>query len=68
MAHALILPDANPIFQSHPNLSVHKGQFTYHIETRNGRTTYSVSDGTNTMSAPVSYAFGGHNQTYLLQY
>ena len=68
MAHALMLPQADPVFQTHPSMSVRKGAFTYRIDTGNGQTTYSVSDGVSTLSAPIQYVFGKHNQTYFLQY
>ncbi len=68
MAHALIpSAAANPLFKTHPKMSVQKGAYTYTIETRDGQTTYSVTDGKETISAPVHWIFGANSQTYVLE-
>jgi Zn finger protein HypA/HybF involved in hydrogenase expression len=67
MGHALWLAADDPLFKTHPHLTVRKGQFSYSIETRNGQTTYRVTDGSDTISAPIHWAFGDQSQTYVLE-
>ncbi len=66
MAHALVLPGKNPVLAAHPKLTVQKGSYFYAIETHNGESTYSVTDGTDTITVPIHYAFGVGSQTYVL--
>ncbi len=67
MHHALETPGANPVLESHPNLSVQQGKYLYTVRTREGRSTYSVSDGTNSISVPIRWIFGQHSQTWVLE-
>jgi len=67
MAHALWLAPEDPLFKTHPKLTTRKGEFIYSIESRNGQTTYSVTDGRQTISAPVRWVFGDQSQTYVLE-
>jgi hypothetical protein len=67
MGRALQPAGDNPILAAHPDLTVQKGPWTYTVETRNGHSTYSVSDGTSTISAPIAWSFGAANQTWLLE-
>ena len=60
-------PDANPLFKSHPQLKFHKGPYTYTIETKEGQTLYSVTDGTRTISLPIHWSFGKGAQTWVLE-
>jgi hypothetical protein len=68
MAHALQFPGANGVLNNHPLLTITKGPFKYRIETRNGASTYSVSDATGKIQAPIHYSFGFRSQTYVLEY
>ncbi len=68
MAHAIAEPGSNPVFRTHPLLQVQKGRFTYRIETKGTETSYSVTDGTSTLSVPVHWSFGVDNQTFLFEY
>lgn len=68
MGRALQLPGANSILNSHPLMTATKGAYTYRIETRNGVSTYSVSDATGEIKLPIRYSFGFHSQTYVLEY
>lgn len=65
MAHALELPDACSILKSRPVLTFTGGGYTYRIE----QGIYSVSDGHNTLSAPIRWAvgLGSAGQTYLYE-
>jgi hypothetical protein len=67
MAHATLLSADNPVFQTHPRLTVQKGAYNYLIETNNGKSIYSVSDGVNTISLPISLTIGRRMQTWVLQ-
>jgi hypothetical protein len=67
MGRALALPGGNPVLDAHPDLVVHKGDYTYTVETRNGHSTYSVSNGSDTLSAPILWSFGAGNQTWLVE-
>jgi hypothetical protein len=72
MAHALALPADSLVLQQHPQLTFSDGPYRYVIEHKGSEVSYSVTDGTNTISLPVSWAFGfgiGQvGQTYLLSY
>lgn len=67
MARALVPAASNPLFLSHPKLTVRKGAYTYTLDTHAGATTYSVTDGNQTISAPVKWIFGANSQTYVLE-
>jgi hypothetical protein len=67
MATALQPLGANATMNAHPNLTVKKGDYTYTVETRNGKTTYSVTDGRQSVSYPIDWGFGAGNQTWVYQ-
>jgi Cytochrome c554 and c-prime len=67
MRHALETPANNPVLEKHPDLSVTIGPYTYHVVTRNGQSTYSVTDGTDTMTLPIHWDFGHNSQTWVLE-
>lgn len=67
MARALQLPARDPLFKTHPKLTVQKGAYLYTIEQRNLQTIYSVSDGRETLSLPIRWAFGVGSQTFVLE-
>ncbi len=61
-------PDAR-VLVDNPKLTMRVGPYTYEI-TRNGKqSSYSVTDGTETISLPIVYALGQGRmgQTYVLQ-
>ena len=68
MAHALSLAGANPILNAHSDLSFRGGGYVYRIQTENGQSTYTVTSGTDTISAPIKWAFGAGSQTYVLEH
>jgi cytochrome c554/c'-like protein len=73
MGRALALPDANPVLKDNPKLTVRKGPYTYTVETHSvenhgDESTYSVSDGTRTISVPIHWNFGEGAQTWVLDY
>jgi hypothetical protein len=67
MRHAMELPGANPALANHPELNLAQQGYTYRVETKDGRTTYSVTDGKETLTLPVSWYFGQHSQTWVLE-
>jgi hypothetical protein len=67
MGRALALPGNNAVLGKHPVLTVQKGPYTYTVKTENGRSTYSVFDGSSTISVPIVWSFGAGNQTWVLQ-
>src|SRR5690242_18853401 len=50
MGRGMQWPEANPLFRAHPDLTFHKGAYTYTVETKGEKTIYSVTDGTRTVS------------------
>lgn len=67
MHHAMETDGTNPELIAHPDLNATIGPYTYKVQTRNGRSTYSVTDGVNTISAPIRWIFGQHTQTWILE-
>ena len=67
MGRALELPGSNPTLQTHPKLTFHKGAYSYAVETRGDQSTYSVTDGKQTISLPIRWNFGEGSQTWVLE-
>jgi hypothetical protein len=68
MAHAVELPEANPVLSAHPLLTYRMGAYTWTVTTAvDGKSTYSVTDGTNTLSLPIHWAFGAGAQTWVFE-
>lgn len=68
MGRAMALTGANPVLRDNPTLTVRKGPYTYTVETRGPKSTYSVSDGTKTIAIPIRWNFGAGAQTWMLDY
>lgn len=70
MGKALELVGDCAILRRHPDLKVRLGKYSYRIVSRNGGSTYTVTDGTSTFSVPIGWAFGQGEagQTYVYQY
>jgi Cytochrome c554 and c-prime len=68
MAHALSLPGANQILSAHPDLTFRRGEYLYRIQTKDRESTYTVTNGTEAISAPIKWAFGAGSQTYVLEH
>jgi hypothetical protein len=66
MGRAAELPGANPILEGHPELTLHRGKYVYSIKTSGARSTYSVTDGLNTISLPIQWSFGSGAQSWVL--
>lgn len=58
------------ILRSHPNLTFKIGSYTYRILRKGSRSIYTVTDGKETISEPIHWAFGLGNagQTYVFQH
>lgn len=67
MRHAMELQGSNPVLDTHPLLKVQMGQYKYSIETKDGQSLYSVTDGTDTLTLPIKWMFGQHSQTWVLE-
>ena len=67
MRHAMEPVGKNPALESHPDLNVTLGGYTYRVQTRDGRSTYTVSDATGTMTLPIRWIFGQRSQTWVLE-
>jgi hypothetical protein len=68
MGRAIELTGANPIFKAHPRMTFRKDAYSYTVETAGGKSTYTVTDGTNTLSIPILWGFGTGGQTWVLEY
>jgi hypothetical protein len=72
MAHALQLPSRSNFLELHPRLTFNNGPYRYTIEKNGEGVSYAVTDGVQSISVPVAWAFGygmGQvGQTYLLSY
>ena len=67
MGNALEPAHANPVLDAHPRLTYHMGAYTWTVETRNGASTYTVTDGVRTLSLPIEWAFGAGAQTWVFE-
>ena len=67
MRHAMEPQGANPQLTAHPDLTAQLGKYSYSVQTRNGQSTYSVSDGTDTLTLPIRWIFGQRTQTWVLE-
>lgn len=67
MAHAVELPGSNPVLRNHPHLSFHMGSYEWTVETRNGQSVYTVTDGQNSIAMPIHWSFGAQAQTWVFE-
>ena len=67
MALAMQLPGAHVLLNAHPRLTFSKGAYAYAVETKAGKTLYSVTDGKQTIAVPVVWALGAQAQTWVLE-
>jgi hypothetical protein len=67
MGRALQPPGSNPVLDSHPRLTFQKYGYSYVVETKNGKSTYSVSDGTRTITLAIRWSFGNRAQTWVFE-
>lgn len=67
MARAIELPGANPTLKEHPKMNFRRDAYSYTVETAGDKSTYTVTDGTHTVSVPIRLSFGTGGQTWLLE-
>jgi len=67
MGRALQPPGSNPVLDSHPRLTFEKYGYSYLVETKNGQSTYSVTEGTQTVTLPIRWSFGNRAQTWVFE-
>lgn len=67
MRHAMEAGGANPVLDKHPNLTTQVGGYSYTVQTKDGQSTYSVTNGTETLTLPIKWMFGTHSQTWVLE-
>ena len=67
MRHAMEPENANPVMDGHPDLTTKIGKYSYRVQTKDGHSTYTVSDGNDSMSLPIRWNFGQHAQTWVLE-
>jgi hypothetical protein len=67
MAHALQTPGANDVLAAHPKLAFHIGPYSYTVETKDGKSQYTLSDGRQTITVPILWAMGAQAQTWVLE-
>jgi hypothetical protein len=68
MGIGLELPSNQQALEAHPKLTMEANGYRYDIERKNGISTYTVSDGSGTLTLPIKYAFGVHNLTFVFEY
>jgi hypothetical protein len=69
MARALLKPDSKAELLGE-GMAFRDGPWQYRIGRENGKPVYTVTDGKNTVSAPILWSFGSGNagQTYVLEH
>ena len=69
MGRALETVAAAEILRNHPKLTFRAGPYSYEILRQGEQSIYTVTDGKETISLPILYAFGlgSAGQTYVLQ-
>ena len=70
MGHALEAVADCTILRSNPKLALRHGAYSYQIVREGDRSIYSVSDGHQTLTVPIAWAFGlgSAGQTYVYQW
>ncbi len=69
MAHAMETVAECSILRQHPVLNAQLEQYSYRIERRGDQSIYTVTDGVQTFSTPLGWAFGlgAAGQTYVFE-
>jgi hypothetical protein len=67
MGRAMQVPGGNAELSAHPKLTFRSGSYLYTVETHNGQSRYSVSDGIRTLTLPILWAMGAQAQTWILE-
>jgi len=69
MGHAMEPVGECAILKSHPLLTFRTGKYSYRIERKGSSSIYSVTDGVQTITVPIGWAFGlgQAGQTYVFE-
>lgn len=67
MRHAMEPVGANPALDSHANLTTQQNGYAYSVLTKDGKSTYTVSDGSASMTIPIRWILGQQSQTWVLE-
>jgi hypothetical protein len=67
MRHAMEPEGANPVLNTHPDLKLEQNGYSYSVQTKDGKSTYTVTDSTGSLTVPVRWHFGTHAQTWVLE-
>ncbi len=67
MRHAMEPQGSNPQLAAHPNLTAQIGKYSYSVQTKDGQSTYTVTDGNDSMTLPIRWIFGQHSQTWVFE-
>lgn len=67
MRHAIEPAGQNPVLNSHPDLQTQLDGYSYSVKTRDGQSTYTVSDGKDSITLPIRWIFGQKSQTWVLE-
>jgi hypothetical protein len=70
MGRALETVELCRVLIDHPHLTATYGRYSYRIERTGDQSTYSVTDGTTTVTMPIRWALGASSamgQTYILE-
>ncbi len=69
MSQASEVPAGSDLLRRHPNLHFQSGPYQYSLTTTAGKTVYSVTNGKQTISHDLEWAFGAGSlgQTYVFQ-
>ena len=70
MAMAMETVADSKVLTENPNMTMRSGQYSYEIKRKDKQSFYTVTDGRETISLPILYAFGQGKagQTYILRY
>ncbi len=68
MGRAMQVPGDNPDLVAHPKMAFRNGAYSYSVDTRNGQSQYSVTDGTRTLTLPILWAMGAQAQTWVVEH
>jgi hypothetical protein len=70
MSRALEPAASCEVLQTHPRLSFRNGPYVYQLAREHNRSSFTISDGRNSISEPILYCFGQGKagQTYVFQH
>ena len=68
MGIGIELPADQVALKAHPTLTFEKFGYKWTVERKGEGSTYTVTDGVNSLSQPIYYAFGAGMQTFVFPY